>query len=241
VIVNEEDKSAEIEPRDINYILSAYVRLYLFQSKNEDPERIILPMFQSVPHPYKPNVQVPIVYVPDTSPEALRIIHDGSNVPETTPESEATADDREAEYEAMKARIAELESIVEGGNMATAEDLEQEAADRQLEEDTEAASLAQVALAAEREASRAAEEALTPAPDAAMDSIAPSPERIAKAKQPDVVLPPGTDSDYGGRRDGKADQKQVAKDLMPRPDINEGEERDASDIVERAKGEKKDQ
>ena len=46
--INQENKSLDMEARDLNYILPAYVRSYLFYSKNEMPAKIIFPMLASV-------------------------------------------------------------------------------------------------------------------------------------------------------------------------------------------------
>lgn len=232
MIVNLEDKSMEIEPRDVNYTLAAYARMYLFQSKNESPERIVMPMFESIPHPYNAGESIPIVYVPDTSPEALRIVQDGGNVPETTPESEAEADEKEAEYETMKARIAELENMVNGAMLSP-----EEQAEKSLNA-PEPISPAR-AMLAEQEAETQLEPETSTEDEAAREeaiaSIQPTPERLAAAKAPDVVLPPGTATDYGGSRSA-ADQKRIARDLLPEPDIEEDKEIDASEIAEHAKG-----
>ena len=230
--VDPERKSVDMEKRDIDYMLQSYVRLYLFESKNAEPDVITFPMFQSAPHPYKKGVRVPIQYVPELSPIALDIAQDGVDIPEATPESEAAADKKEDEYNAMKARIAELESEVARASTVTADDLEQEEADKQFEEDTvedATPSLARTAFAGIQ----------TESAIAGISPDQPTPERLAKVKEPEGgALPPGTQSDYGGRRDSR-DQNRIARDLMPEKEINEDEEREDSSIVERAKGSKK--
>ena len=105
--VNLENKTVDMEVRDINYILPAYIQLYLFTSKNQDPDRIVFPMFPSVPHPSKPGVQVPIDWVPMIDPKAAEIAEDGSIVPEVTPEQEAALDAKDEEIEKAKATITE--------------------------------------------------------------------------------------------------------------------------------------
>ena len=210
--VNEQNKSMDIEPRDINYILPAYVRLYLFQTKNQDPEKIIFPMFRSVPHPFDRNKQIPIEYVPDTSPVAVEIAQDGNNIKES-PGAEAKADEKEAEYERMKKRIAELE--------AGAAAMQQE---RKPETELEAS-----------ESPAMHTSGLEKSAIAGVDSsLQPTAERLAKAKQPDNPVPPGSPADYGGSRDAGF-QKKIAKDLKPEKEVNEDEERGDEEIVKRAK------
>lgn len=90
------------------------------------------------------------------------------------------------------------------------------------------------------EATRIVEEATAePAPEAssAIGGVGeqPSAERLAKVKLPDNPLPPGTPSDYGGRRDPR-DTRRIARDLAPEKDIKEDEEIEDSSIVDRAKG-----
>jgi hypothetical protein len=91
MITNVEGKQMEMEKRDMNYILTSYLRMYLFQSRNEDPDRIILPMFSEIPHPHR-KAMVKVVYVPENSPINAEIEHDGSNVPLTTEKDEEAAD-----------------------------------------------------------------------------------------------------------------------------------------------------
>lgn len=80
---NVEHKTMDMEARDINYILPAYIRQYLYASQNEDPTEIIFPMFPSVPHPYKPGVVIPVKYVGMDEPIVKQIVEDGKNIPET--------------------------------------------------------------------------------------------------------------------------------------------------------------
>src|SRR3990167_2558785 len=78
MICNVPGKRVDMERQDIEWILNAYVRQYLFASKNEDPECIILPMFDSIPHPGKVGARIPVRYVPPISPEAKEIETDGN-------------------------------------------------------------------------------------------------------------------------------------------------------------------
>jgi len=235
--VNREEKAIDIERRDINYILPAYIRAYLFYNNNEDPEKIVFPMFRSVPHPHKPGVEVPIEYIPDDSPVAVEIAKDGDNIPETTPEAEAEADKKEEEYNTMKARIAELEDEVAEAKgepeYATPPDIGgNDAPSSKDVSPAKAAFAKQIAeeLATGTEAT--GNEYAKPEPAIAeVSENQPTPERLAAAKAPDTVLPPGTPSDYGGSRD-KRDQRRVAKDIAPEKDIKEEEEIEIGSITE---------
>ena len=108
--INQQNKSLDIETRDINYILPAYVRSYLFYSHNEDPEKIVFPMFQSVPHPSKTGVMIPIEWVPMLDPAAIDIVKDGDNVAEVTPEQEAAIDEKDGEIIRLKEELERLQA-----------------------------------------------------------------------------------------------------------------------------------
>lgn len=259
--VDHDRKSMDMERRDIEYILPAYLRLYLFQMKNEDPDVITFPMFQSVPHPIKPGVQVPIEYVPELSPVASDIEQDGSNISPTTPESEAAADKKEAEYETMKKRIAELEAEVElvhhqssyeyanqnieAGTLEKLKAKEEDERQARLKPKGEVADKPEEAEVTESQPEVEEEPKLSAAqaslaaqtkPESAIAGVGdnqPSAERAAAAKEPDGgALPPGTPSDYGGKRDAR-DQKRVARDVKPDKKTNESEEREDEELDKR--------
>ena len=107
--VNLEQKTMDIEARDVNYILPAYIRSYLLYSKGADPERIVFPMFLSVLHPYK-SIQVPIQFVPLIDPTAIEIVVDGGNITEATEQQVAEADVRDEEIKRLKAELNTLQT-----------------------------------------------------------------------------------------------------------------------------------
>lgn len=76
-----ERKTMDLEARDTNYWLQAYLINYLFVSQNEDPVKAIIPMFPSFPHPRKPGVMIPIEWVEPDSPVAAEIAEDGGGIP----------------------------------------------------------------------------------------------------------------------------------------------------------------
>ncbi|KKK56895.1 hypothetical protein LCGC14_3059940, partial [marine sediment metagenome] len=90
--VNLDNKSLDIEARDVNYILPAYIRSYQFYSKNEIPTKIIFPMFVSV---RAAGVDIPIEWVPPLDPVAAEIASDGNNVAEVTEEQEVVLDEKD--------------------------------------------------------------------------------------------------------------------------------------------------
>ena len=106
MIIDKENKKILIEPRDINYILPAYVRQYLFYTRGEEIRSIIFPMFQSVPHP-DAGTPVPIEWIADTDPIAVSIAEDGKVVPEVTAAEEAEADEKDDRMKEMKEGLAQ--------------------------------------------------------------------------------------------------------------------------------------
>ena len=109
---NTENKSMDMEARDVNYILPHYIAQYLYESKNEDPEKIIFPMFLSVPHPRKPGVLIPIEYIPMTDPVAAEIAEDGKDIPEVTPEHEAALDVQDEAAKELKKQVTKAGVLI---------------------------------------------------------------------------------------------------------------------------------
>lgn len=110
MIVDDKNRQMLIEPRDLNYILPAYIRTYLFYAKNEMPDRILFPMLHSVSFG---SIQVPIEWVPEISPVVDEIVREGSIVPEVTAEQEAALDEKDEEIKRLKIQMAELKSEAE--------------------------------------------------------------------------------------------------------------------------------
>lgn len=106
--VNEQNKTMDMEARDINYILPAYLRQYLYASKNEDPVEIIFPMFPAAPHPVKPGVLVPIRWIAMDEKIVADIAADGSNIPEVTKEQEEVLDAKDEEIKKLKTQVSQL-------------------------------------------------------------------------------------------------------------------------------------
>jgi len=205
--INKGNKSIDMEKRDANYILAGYIISYLFHCQNEDPERIIIPMYPSVPHPRKPGVAIPIEYVPPDSLVAVDIEKDGSNVAEATEEQIKQADEREDEIKRLKEEIEKLRTqeskMVESGALA---------------EEVAAPASAEVSPA------RAAFAEVEKEPDITSISTPPIPTVDRKPKQPPRgTLPPGTPLDDMQSRNARLD-KMVARDIAPQPDVDEEEE-----------------
>lgn len=79
--INLAKESMDMERRDFDFLLSAYMRSYLLESKSKAPKEVVFPLFQSVPHPYDEGIVIPVRYVKPGSAEAVDIEEDGSNVP----------------------------------------------------------------------------------------------------------------------------------------------------------------
>lgn len=227
--INLENKSVDIEVRDINYILPAYIRSYLFYAKNESPERIIFPMFPSVPHPTDPKIMIPIEYVPMDSPVAVEVTQDGSNIPEATEEQIRAIDEKDEE-------IKKLQAEVEGLKAATGITTEEVTpAPEDLIRQQHEAEINDVGELTPSEA--AAEEPPVSPAKAAFASEEPKPPTVPippdrEPNKPDVVIPPGSPLDGMAPRD-RRDQSRVARDLIQEPDIDESKEKPFEKEIER--------
>jgi len=209
--VNKETKSVDIERRDLNYILPAYIVSYLFNCQNEDPERITFPLYPSVPHPRKPGVMIPIEYVPPESPVAVEIKEDGSNVAEATEEQIRQLDEKEDEIKRLKEELdglrAQESKLIESGALA-------EEASIPAEE----VSAARAAFAEPEPVPHVDEKVALPPEDAAHYVLDRQPRQ-----PPGGALPPGTPLDDMQSRNTRLDS-MVARDIAPQPDVNEEEE-----------------
>jgi len=224
--INSENKSMDMEARDINYILPTYVRSYLFYSKNEMPSRIIFPMFPSVK---VGGVDIPIEYVHPLDKIAVEITEDGKDVAEVTPEQEAALDAKDNEIADLKAQIAKLETTPEA---PAPEDIT-----RQQQEDKIPDEPPPPARAAFTEA---AEERIETAGKFTGESVHKVEKERYEEKDRQIQemssafrqpkQPPGGDIGPGSSlsdmhpRDGR-DQTRTARDLLPEPDIAEAEEK----------------
>ncbi len=112
--IDDEHKQMQMEARDLNYILPAYVRSYQLHMKNEVPERIVIPMFVSVK---AGGVDIPIEWVPPLDPIAVEIAKDGSNVAEVTDEQEAVLDEKDEKIRLLKEEVAILSQTGRGGEV----------------------------------------------------------------------------------------------------------------------------
>lgn len=191
--INEEQQTMDMEARDVNYILPAYVRSYLFYTRNTDPKEIVFPMFESIPHPHKKGVSIPIRWVPPLGPEAIEIAQDGGNVPEATEEQIAEADTKDEEIKRLKAKLAQYEPELQGEEGLPAVDEKPE------------------------EPEVAPEELEPKEPAFTIGDNPPPPDRVPK--QPDH--PASGSPDDMGSRDARAD-KQIKKDLKLGEDEPDG-------------------
>ena len=223
--VNQENKSVDMESRDINYILPAYVRSYLFYNKNEMPEKIIFPMFPSV---LVQGKDIPIEYVPPLDPVAVEIAQDGAEVAEVTEEQEAVLDEKDEEIKRLKADVEGLTSQLASGPFIATDAVPDDsvsparAAFAEPEPSTET-----IVLVPPKG---------TPPGDAEAVPTTPPPPAPSVVRQP--KQPPGGDIGPGSAlsdmqaRD-RRDQVRTAKDLVDEPDINEAEEKEYEKPISR--------
>jgi len=223
--VNTEQKSVDIEQRDINYILPAYVRSYLFYSRNELPEKIIFPMFPSV---IVQGKEIPIEYVHPLDAIAVEIAQDGASVAEVTPEEEATLDEKDDRIKGLKEELsspqspqAEPEEVLEPIEPGSEEAIS--AGAPTLDE----VSPARAAFAEEEPPDVAEAVPTTPPPPA------PSVDRQPKQPPGGDIGPGSALSDMQAR--DRRDQIRTAKDLIDEPDINEAEEKEYEKPITRDK------
>lgn len=217
--INDTDKQMEMEERDINYILPAYVRSYLFYTKNQMPDRIIFPMFPSVKIG---DTEIPIEYLYPTDPVVVEIAVDGSNVEEVTEEHEAEIDAKDEEIKRLKSELEQLQSATsmerEEVGLLPSKEGEVLQVTAKVEEPLVKPKTISKAKAAFATAAREYIETAIPYADKAFSDRQPK-------------LPPGGDIGAGQplsdthARDTRA-EKHMKRDLAEEPDINEKEEKE---------------
>ena len=237
--VNKENKSVDMEARDINYILPAYVRSYLFYNQNELPEKIIFPMFPSVKAGGK---DIPIEYVPPMDEIATEIAEDGKDIAEITEEEVAVLDEKDEEIKRLKAEVEALtangrreegrgsgEDLGFEDSTTTPEEAARGAKEQGIDADYEAAKADQPESPA-RAAFAGAEEG-KPEPATELP-----PDRIPKQPPGGDIGPGVGPSDMQPRQRG--DQTRTQRDLIDEPEIDEKEEKEFDQTVSRSdKGE----
>ena len=231
--INDENKSMDMEVRDINYILPAYVRSYLFYSKNEMPEKIIFPMFPSVAmvDANRQSITIPIEYVPPLDAVAVEIAEDGKSVAEVTPAQEAALDEKDEEIKKLKAEVAELTPAPEDLIRQQEENAQQaadEAADNILEIETEPDTEVSPAKAAFAEPIKVEAEEK---PDGSVTTTFTAPVRQPK-QPPGGDIGPGLPLSDMHPRD-RTDQIRTARDLTEGPEIDEAVEKEFDKTVSR--------
>lgn len=233
--INQENKSMDMESRDLNYILPAYVRSYLFYSNNELPEKIIFPMFPSITVQGK---EIPIEYVLPLDPVAIEIAEDSSNVPEVTPAQEAVLDEKDEEIKRLKEEVESLAKTPAIPLEAIDEkETEEHTAARLKEEvggepEPPSVSAARTAFAESTEQPKTEPEVAESVPL----TTPPPAQSLEVDRKPNQ--PPGGDIGPGlGLSDTHArdrrDQARTARDLADEPDINEAEEKEFEKEISR--------
>jgi len=227
--INVENRSVDMERRDISYILPAYVRSYMFYSKNEMPERIIFPMFPSVTVQGK---EIPIDYVPPLDAIAVEIAQDGADIAEVTPEEEAALDEKEDRIKELKAEVESLTQTERGEERLGGN--QKQSGSNQASSQSSAQKGSKVSPA---RAAFATEEGDTTSKDKATQKAPKTPKASLKHdRQP--KQPPGGDigpglplSDTHAR--DRRDLVRTARDLVDEPDIDEAEEKEYEKPISR--------
>jgi len=219
--VNQENKSVDIEQRDINYVLPAYVRSYLFYSKNEMPEKIIFPMFSSV---LVQGKEIPIEYVPPLDAIAVEIAKDGAEVVEVTPEEEAALDEKDDRVKQLKEEVATLET----GHLSSEFTNIQEV-DKEGDEMSPAKAAFAEHIAEELATGTDATGSEYPEPEA--EAVPPTTDRQPKQPPGGDIGPGSALSDMQAR--DRRDQIRTTRDLMEEPDIDEAEEKEYEKPISR--------
>ena len=118
MLIDDKNKTIQIEPRDINYILPSYIKLYLFYTRGEEIKAIVFPMFSSVLHP-ETGEPVPIEWIPPTDPIAVSIVEDGKDVPEITPAQEAKLDAKDEMRKELSESLTQVvvDEVKEGASI----------------------------------------------------------------------------------------------------------------------------
>ncbi len=241
--INSENNTMDMEARDIDYILPAYIRSYLYYNKNKMPDKIIFPMFASVEitGDDRQMYKVPIEWVPEISPAAQDISKDGADVAEVTPAQEAKMDEKDEEIKRLKGELEAATLAVtltgRGGEEVGGTEKPEYSADLdknapQVDENYDAA-LADVGLGGKD---------VSPSPNvpAARKAFAePEPKKKpTSTKSPrEPKQPPGGDIGAGQPLSGmhprgRDDQKRTARDLLDEPEIK-GEEKEFDKDVTR--------
>lgn len=221
--VNQDNKSVDMEARDINYILPAYVRSYLFYSKNEMPRKIVYPMFPSVTVQGK---EIPIEYVPPLDAVAVEIAKDGGDVAEVTPEQELVLDEKDDRIKELKEEVLTPapEDLIRQQEEAAALNGPDYGTDPPIEKQEEM-SPAKAAFAEAEDKVESGERPSEPSENKGIKGGRPlQPDRQPK-QPPGGDIGPGSALSDMQARDRK-DQIRTARDLVDEPDINEAEEKE---------------
>jgi len=208
----------DIEQRDISYILPAYLRSYLFYTKNEMPERIIFPMFPSIKFG---DIDVPIDYLPPIDPVVIEITQDGSGIPEVTEQQEAEIDTKDEEIKRLKAELAATKQTERGGEVVGG------TAETRLGGSALSDNILGGTVSTEQKATAKLPAVKSKARTAFATPATASP--VLPNRKP--KLPPGGDIGPGAPlsdmhpRDVRA-EKRMKRDLLEEPDIDESAEKE---------------
>ena len=104
--VNANNNTMDMERRDTNYVLRAYIKSYLFHNNNKVPSKIVIPMIEKIEQPVGSSKFIPIEYVPEFGDIAVSIEDDTSNIPEVVQEEDKVQPEQ---MEGIKAQADKVE------------------------------------------------------------------------------------------------------------------------------------
>ena len=214
--INEENKSLDMEARDINYLLPHYVKCYLFYTRNEMPTKIVFPMFSSIKYG---NVMLPIEWIAEDSQKALAIAKDGEIVPEVTEEQEKILDDKDAEIERLKKEIADMKGkeVFTSASDTAAEGLTQEEQLYEAAKPDQPTPAPEDVIRQEQE-TQAEEQPQAESPAKAAFATPPVIEQRTPKQPPGGDIGPGQHVSEMHSRD-TGDQLKTTRDLIDEPEI----------------------
>ena len=110
----------DIEDRDVHYFMRAYLANYMYMSKNILPDKVVFPLFDTIPNG-KGGI-IPIEWAPYFDPAAVEIRLDGSNIPEATEEHLEILEKKEQEIKRLKVELAAALESTNEASVVPAED-----------------------------------------------------------------------------------------------------------------------
>ena len=239
--INSENNTMDMEARDIDYILPAYIRSYLYYNKNKMPDKIIFPMFASVEITGDDRQvhKVPIEWIPEISPAAQDISKNGADVVEVTPAQEAKMDEKDEEIKRLKGELEAATAVVtltERGTEKQPDTKEEVLVHHVNKVASPTPSKQEPEIPAPLEATGIGKDI----PAARKAFTEPEPKKKPSPAKPprEPKQPPGGDIGAGQPLSGmqprdSRDQKRTARDLLDEPNIDNAPEKEFEKEISR--------